>query len=151
MDKELKPGAILRRGADKLTAAELLTLVNSSAEVNRVITEINARIDVYRKTEADTIAAVKKIEEVTKAVKADEVAVAKAREDLAAASAESDANHKSDMADLDRRLEELDAQAAEMDKRKAELDVREAKLEQGNKKFTDLADWMETNNPKGHH
>ena len=147
---ELTAGKLIRRGPGTLNQAQFKWLLDRSEKVDEILKEIDARRDVYLEAEAAAQARIREAEKAEAGLIEQEQSVAKARDDLAAKTEEAERKHLADMAALNRRLEEIDAQAAEMDKREAELTAREAKLKEGNSKFTDLADWMETNDLKGH-
>ena len=147
---ELTAGKLIRRGPGTLNPAQYKWLLDRTEKLDEILKEIDARRDVYLEAEASAQARIREVEKAEDVLAEQEQSVAKARDDLAAKTEEAERKHLDDMAALNRRLKEIDAHEAEMDKREAAQDVREAKLEQGNKKFTDLADWMETNNPKGH-
>ena len=63
-----RPGVILRRGADKLTAEQLKSLMDNQAEVDRIVDDINARRDLFLKTEADAKAALDELAAAEKAL-----------------------------------------------------------------------------------
>ena len=80
----LRPGSILRRGADKLTVSELKALMDNPGEFDRIIKDINSRREAFLKTEADAKAALEKLEAAQKALAEDQAAHAEAVTDLEA-------------------------------------------------------------------
>ncbi len=98
-----RPGAVLRRGADKLTAAELKSLMDNPAAVDRIIKDINARREVYLKTENDATAALDKLAAAQKALSEGQAALATDQAALVAGRADAAEKHASDMEALGRR------------------------------------------------
>ena len=136
----LKPGSILRRGADKLTAVELKTLMDNPVEVERIIKDINTRRAVYLKTEGDVKAALKKLEGVQKVLAKREAVLAEGQTALEAGCAEAAAVHAADMGALGRRTKEVLEKEAKADERDAALGQRENAIERsGRTRETEFA------------
>ena len=104
---QIKPGSVLRRGANKLTAAELKVLFDNSAAVDRIIEEIDARREVYLKTEREATDALKKLETAQEALAEGQAELAEDRAVFEAETAEAETKHKADMEALGRRTQEV--------------------------------------------
>lgn len=121
-----RPGAILRRGADKLTAAELKVLMDSPEQVDRIIQDINARRDVFFKTEAAATAALKNLEAAQSTLAEGEATLAEGEVALSKARTEAAEKHASDMEALGRRTREVVENEGASDERAAGLATERA-------------------------
>lgn len=149
-----RPGAILRRGADRLTAAELSRLMDNPEEVDRIIKDINARREVYLKTESDAKAELERLEGTQKALAEGEAALAEGEAALVSGRAEAAEKHASDMEALGRRTKEVLEKESAQAERKTEVDIREQEvvrlMTQAANLSVELSAWVEANpiNPK---
>ena len=107
MVTQVRAGAILRRGADKLTAGELKWLMDNEGEVERVIKDIDERRAVYQQAEQAASARVKAAEKAEAKVLADAAAVGEDRADLDKETAAAGAKHQLEMDALRRRTKEV--------------------------------------------
>lgn len=129
MATQIGAGVILRRGADKLTAAELKLLIDKREEVDRIIADIEARRAVYLEVEAGAKARISeagnaeaRLVEERRTLDADQAALEKA-------AAESERAHADAASDLARRAREVVAKETALVERSAALDARHAEIE----------------------
>ena len=128
MARQIGAGTVLRRGANKLTAGELLEFTRDKKAVASIIKEIDARRDVYLETEKDATAALAKLEVAQTTLAEGQTKLAKDQEMVKSEFASIKAEHDANMATQTRRKRELDDQAtAQVDREGSECSrVKEA-------------------------
>lgn len=129
MARQIGAGTVLRRGANKLTAGELLEFTRDKKAVASIIKEIDARRDVYLETEKDATAALAKLEAAKTTLAEGQTKLAKDQEMVKSEFASIKAEHDDNMATQTRRKKELDAQAKEQDDVTEGLKAQAASIE----------------------
>lgn len=117
----IRPGVILRRGAHKLTAAELKPLMDNPDEVDRIIKDINVRRDLFLRAESDATAALDKLGTAQKALSEDQDTLAEGEAALSVGRADAAKKHTADMEALGRRTMEVREKEAMQAERQAGL------------------------------
>ena len=107
MATAVKTGVILRRGASNMPAKDLKALLDNDGEAERIITEIDARRDVYLEAERAAVAAQKKVEASEEALAKHEADLDEGLAALEADRADADRKHQADMDALGRRSREV--------------------------------------------
>lgn len=129
MATQIKPGAIIRRGAASIPPEVLRVLVENEDRVKEICDEIDARSDVFRALEQSTATKSAALEAATADLAERE---AKLVEDVATLKSDresADANHTSDMGALSRRTREVEGREKAAGERDTALDARELAIE----------------------
>ncbi len=129
MGAQIKAGALLRRGTDNLTAAQLSHLLEHPAEVAKITEDIDKRTVIYKAQEKAALEAIAKLAKVEARIETDQAKLAKDQATLESDREAADAKHKSDMEALGRRTREVMAREKAAEECDAELDARSKEIE----------------------
>jgi len=125
----IRPGALLRRGTDGLTPAQLSELLNNPKKVKELVDGIEDKRKIFMATEATATAALKALEDAEARIAEANVDLKKREDDLMDAIAKNALEHTNAMAGAKRHAREIEVYAEKNAEQAIALTARHQALE----------------------